>query len=190
MKPWIPLALLSVLSLACGGSAPVAASEPVEEPTLPPDEEGIPPEWEHLEAHTSRGESLSGWDGSVEGQKTLWHDNGVKQGEGEFKQYKKTGPWIFWYPSGQKRWEGTFLEDLEEGEERAWYENGELQYEGSASKGLREGVYSFYYETGQLWWRGTYVKGKKHGEFEYFRPDGKRDSKLCGVYANGKLVSG
>jgi hypothetical protein len=186
--PLLLLALLAPFPLGgCGSDVTAAEEQPAEAPL---DDGDVPLEWEHLAAHTARGESLSAWDGSIEGLKTLWHDNGVKSGEGEFRNNQKHGPWTFWYPSGQKRWEGTFVDDVENGEERAWHENGELSYEGRVEKGVRNGVYSFYYDNGQLWWRGPYSKGKKHGAFEYFGRDGQADPKLSGRYDHGERVSG
>jgi hypothetical protein len=192
-KPRIPSLLLVLAALfplgGCGKDVTAAEEQPAKTAPLADDGE-LPLEWEHLEAHTVRGESLSAWDGSIEGLKTLWHDNGVKSGEGEFRNNKKHGPWTFWYASGQKRWEGSFVDDVEHGDERAWHENGELSYEGHLEKGVREGEYAFYYDNGQLWWRGPYSKGKKHGAFEFHERDGKRDPKQSGRYEQGRRVSG
>ena len=182
------LALVAPLWLAaCGERVRAAGEASLPEPRIPGEE--VMADWSHLEAHSIRSEGERDWDGSLEGMKTLWHDNGVKSGEGHFENDRKQGPWTFWFPNGQKRWQGSFVNDVAEGEERAWRESGELYFEGKVVKGRREGLYSVWHEGGQLWWRGPYERGKRHGEFEYFHRDGSLDEGLSGEYVRGKKIS-
>ena len=187
MRSFLLLPLGAMLLAACGERVRAAGETSPPEPTIPGDEEMLG-DWRHLEAFSTRVEGERDWDGSLEGMKTLWHDNGVKSGEGRFENDRKQGPWTFWYPNGQKRWQGSFVNDVAEGEEKAWRETGELYFEGKVVKGKREGPYSVWYEDGKPWWRGPYRRGKRHGEFEYFHRDGSVDEDLSGRYVRGKKV--
>ena len=55
---------------------------------------------------------------------TLFHENGQKQSEGEYKNGKQNGHWIGWYANGQKSKEGGFKNGKQEGLWTSWYENG------------------------------------------------------------------
>ena len=185
---WLLALGAQLLFAGCGEKVRAAVETSLPEPAIPGEAELLG-DWRHLEAHSSRSEGARDWDGSLEGMKTLWHDNGVKSGEGHFEHDRKQGAWTFWFPNGQKRWQGTFVDDVAEGEERAWRESGELYFEGKVAKGKRHGLYSVWYENGELWWRGPYRRGKRHGDFEYFHADGSADEELSGKYVRGKKVS-
>jgi hypothetical protein len=190
VKRWFSLLALGapLFFAACGERVRAAGETSLPEPEIPGEEEFLG-DWRHLEAYSIRSEVERDWDGSLEGMKTLWHDNGVKSGEGHFENTRKQGPWTFWFPNGQKRWQGTFVDDVAEGDERAWRETGELYFEGKAVKGKRDGLYSVWYESGKLWWHGPYQRGKRHGEFEYFHGDGSLNEGLSGRYVRGKKVT-
>lgn len=146
--------------------------------------------WQALVAHSPRITPATNWDGSLEGLKTLWYEDGAKKGEGRFAAGRKEDAWTFWYENGQKRWEGTYVRDLVHGLERSWYQNGTLCYEGTSVKGKRHGPFSAWYEDGQPWWKGEYQLGVRQGPFRYWHRDGSPDNKVSGVYEDGKRVRG
>lgn len=180
-----------VLALhGCRGEVRAALSDPgLGEANAEFDPE-LASDWDQLAANSRRCSGERDWDGTLDGPKTFWFDNGVKRGEGGFHANKKEGPWTFWYESGQKRWEGTFDDDLPAGLERSWYENGQLYFEGRCADGAREGLHRAWYEDGRPWWEGTYLNGKKHGVYQSWRRDGTLDKDVSGRYEHGKRVAG
>ncbi len=185
--PWLALLWLAAIPAAgCGAEveaggaesqAGVLASDPLAEVA-------VDGRWSSLSAHNGRRQTGGDWEGRLEGFRTLWHDNGVKKGEGRFEQSQKSGPWTWWYESGQKRWEGSYVEDRPEGFERAWFENGQIEYEGTFQGEKREGLFARWYDTGQIEMRGEYRDGRRQGKFHYWRYDGALDRERSGVYAD------
>jgi len=183
--------LLGVLPLvhACGRAAeevlPEVEAAESEEPEI--DMEGME-EWAFLLGHNTPYELPTDWKGQANGLKTLWHDNGTKKGEGEFRDSKKVGPWTFWHPNGEKRWEGTYVDDVPTGVERAWYDDGTPHYEGAYVGGLRQGTFSYWYPNGRLWWRGSFEKGKREGLFVQWASTGELDREESGLYRADEKV--
>jgi antitoxin component YwqK of YwqJK toxin-antitoxin module len=69
---------------------------------------------------------------------------------GEFKNDKRTGPWVYYYPNGNKWSEGAFVDGLDDGKHTVYYENGNVRYEGSYNRGKQIGIWKFYDESGKL----------------------------------------
>lgn len=176
------LVLIALLAGSCGGAVGAAEAEPLA--TAP-----IDPRWSNLSAYNARRSSTSDAQGVRDGFLTLWHDNGVKQGEGQYEAGKKQGPWTWWFANGQKRWEGSYLLDSPEGFERGWYENGVLEYEGNFVSGQRSGPYTRWYDTGRLELRGEYRDGRREGEFRYWNYDGSLDGERSGLYADDQKTA-
>ncbi len=186
--PTLPLSLSAVLSVApagCGGAVDAAEPDVAEAPAEAP----IDPRFGKLSAYNSRRASTSDVNGVRNGFLTLWHDNGVKEGEGQFVEGRKVGPWTWWFKSGQKRWEGTYVDDRPDGFERGWYANGMLEYEGSFQAEHRSGPFTRWYDTGQLALRGEYSDGRREGEFRYWNYDGALDHERSGVYVADQKVA-
>lgn len=186
----VPLLLL-IPTAACGSQVEAADLES-QASLLPADplaEVPIDSRWSALSAYNSRRESVGDWEGKREGFRTLWHQNGVKKGEGEFRDDLKHGPWTWWYESGQKRWEGSYAADRPDGFERAWYENGQLEYEGGFKDDKREGPFRRWYDSGQKELEGTYVAGRREGQFRYWSYDGALDRERSGLYENDARVA-
>lgn len=171
----------ALFAASCGGT--VGAADNAAPAAAP-----IDPRWSSLAAYNARRASTSDADGVRDGFVTLWHDNGVKQGEGQYTSGRKVGPWTWWFANGHKRWEGSYVDDRPEGFERGWYENGVLEYEGSFHAEHRDGPFTRWYDTGRMELRGEYRDGRREGEFRYWNYDGSLDRERSGVYADDQKV--
>ena len=186
------LLLLALGAGSCGGDDLRAADAPPPRGSEKPVEipEGME-EWAHLLGHNTPYESLTDWNGQrPEGPVTLWHDNGVKQGEGRFDAFsRKVGPWTFWYENGQKRWEGTYEDGAVVGVEHSWYEDGTPHYEGEYAGGVREGQWKYWRPGGRPQWEGHFSAGKRHGSYRAWRADGTLDLAESGTYQHGVKIA-
>ena len=183
--------LFLIVTFASCGSEVEASNAPSQAGVLsgdPLSKVPIEERWKSLSAYNSRRQSVGDWEGKRDGFRTLWHDNGVKKGEGEFRNDKKQGPWIWWYESGQQRWQGSYVDDRPDGFERAWYSNGQLEYEGSFKDDKRDGLFVRNFETGQPELRGEYKEGRREGVFKYWRYDGSLDRERSGFYGDDVKV--
>ena len=96
----------------------------------------------------------------LNGKRTMWHDNGQKMYEGNFKNDKRDGQHTWWYENGQIESEGNYKNDWEDGKWTNWYENGQIKQEGNYKTpffGLydffdfgRGGKWTNWYENGQI----------------------------------------
>jgi hypothetical protein len=197
---FVPALLAALACAACdqaprpdegGTPAPVRAA--VLEPFL---EVEVDERWRGISAYNARdtGDQVQPDEPLADGPRTLWHDNGVKRGEGAYLDGKRQGPWTYWYESGQKRWEGTFEADRSEGLERSWFENGQREYEGTFHDEVRDGRWQRWYDNGRPAVFGHYRQGERQGEFRYWGYDGQLDRERSGVYADdvkvGELAGG
>ena len=80
---------------------------------------------------------------------TYYPDSKVKS-EGELKNGKMHGKWIYYYENGKKWSEGNFKDGQEEGLRTTYYENGQKRYEGLFRDGVRTGDWKFWDESGKL----------------------------------------
>ena len=187
LRALLPLAGVLPLFPGCSPAEEVLPEVEAAESEPEIDMEGME-EWAYLLGHNTPYELPTDWKGQANGQKTLWHDNGTKQGEGEFLDSMKVGPWIFWHPNGERRWEGTYAADVPTGVERAWYDDGYPHYEGSYEGGLRQGAFSFWYPGGRLWWKGAFEQGKREGLFVMWTSTGEIDPEESGIYRSDVKV--
>jgi len=182
------VASLGTLGMLLGWGARLEAAAP-EDLSRYADADLADERWTHLQGYNSQLESPQDWDGTVEGPKTLWYSNGVKRGEGLFRNNVKEGPWAYWHENGQKRWEGVYLAGVPDGLERAWYPNGQKQYEGSFANERRHGSFTTWYENGELWFQGEFVRGSREGRFLQWNEDGSLNLALSGIYSDNEKVS-
>jgi len=124
-------------------------------------------------------------DGKLDGPVTLWHENGMKSAQGEYRDEERQGLWQFWYPNGTLRWEGAFDEGVQIGLQRAWYDNGRLQSEGTWIDGELDGDFSAWHDNGRLALRCHFDHGRERGELRRWNEDGELDLGVSGVYRNG-----
>lgn len=177
--------VLAAMAAACTEGPADTASHATRAAALEPFlEVEVDERWRDLASYNPRGQDpIAASPSSLpDGQHTLWHANGVKQGQGRIERGHKQGPWTWWHESGQKRWEGSYVDDRPEGLERSWFENGELEYEGTFHSDQREGAWQRFFDTGRPAARGRYVGGLREGEFRYWSYDGALDRERSGVY--------
>ena len=85
--------------------------------------------------------------------------------QGDYKNGKQEGPWVFYHKNGQLRTKGN-------------YKNGEW-----------EGPWIWYYKNGQLKSKGDYKNGKREGSQVMYHKDGRVDERGTGTFKNGKKIS-
>ena len=171
--------LALALAAGCGGELRAGESESAESAEL-----------SYSGSHNASDESLRGSDGRIDGQVTEWHeDTGLRAGEGEYRNDRREGPWVFWYPDGELRLECSFRDGVQNGKERRYHPGGQLHQVGTMKNGRRNGEYRAWRPDGTKAWEGTFVDGEKNGTFTYWRSDGSIDEGASGKYANGVRVS-
>ena len=69
------------------------------------------------------------------GPATLWHENGQKKAEGNWKDGKKDGLWTEWHENGQKWTETNWKDGKPNGLATEWYENGQKEVEANLKDG-------------------------------------------------------
>jgi len=129
--------------------------------------------------------------------KSKSNNNSLSNAEGQFKNNKYTGKWLFYNPSGQLIAKGVYKESDgkekgstgvpnkgREGLWRFWHENGQLEQEGSYVNGKNEGLYRWWHDNGQLKQEGSYVNGKREGLHRSWHDNGQL--KQEGSYVNGE----
>ena len=94
-------------------------------------------------------------DGKEDGLWVWWYKNGQKSMEGNYKNGKAVGLHVNWYENGQKMLEQNFIEDegenfpIIDGLEVGWHENGQKSKEGNYKDGKPVGLHVEWYENGQ-----------------------------------------
>jgi hypothetical protein len=113
------------------------------------------------------------WDGLVE-RDGLWYERFTNvpftgevmgQGQGQIKDGKQEGPWVWYDP------------------------NGQLLAEGDYKDGKEDGPWVWYWDNGQLLGEGDYKDGKEDGPWVSYNEDGTKNDEVSGTYRNGVKVS-
>ena len=79
-----------------------------------------------------------------------YYPNKKEQMEGEFKNERRDGNWVYYYDNGNKWSEGSFLNGFDNGKRTTYFENGKVRYEGFYDKGKKVGTWKFWDEIGNL----------------------------------------
>lgn len=92
---------------------------------------------------------------TIDGNKQLvkeitYYSNHKKRYEGEYKNGKRNGKWMYWYENGSIWSEGYFKNDLSDGKRIVWRGNGKKYYEGTYKDGKQVGRWKFWDENGKL----------------------------------------
>ena len=140
------------------------------------------------------------------GPMTLWHENGQKRAEENYKDGKLDGPYTSLHENGQKRWEENYKDGKEDGLFNSWYENGQKQAEANFKNGKLvsanvwklngekcpitnvvegNGVFMRYNRDGIEDKRNTYKDGEL-AESVYYREDGT--VKFRNTYKDGEMI--
>ena len=104
--------------------------------------------------------------GKVEGEQTLYHDNGNILEQGNLVNGFRDGEWILYFDDGLKKRKCVFKEGKLEGEWIQFDENGNLEQKGMYRNDFRDGRW-IEFENGQLvkitWYKdGEVFKEEKH----------------------------
>ncbi len=83
-----------------------------------------------------------------DGVRKVYYLNGQLSGQGEIKNKKETGLWIYWHENGQKAREGNFDEGKRTGTHTYWYPNGRLRGIGGFKDDKYDGKWIMYKEDG------------------------------------------
>jgi MORN repeat variant len=80
----------------------------------------------------------------TDGQKKIYYLNGNLYGQGEIKNRKENGFWVYWHENGQKAREGNFDEGKKIGMHTYWYPNGNLRGVGNFKNDKYNGKWTQY----------------------------------------------
>ena len=84
----------------------------------------------------------------VDGIRKVYYLNGKLHSEGEIKNQKEEGFWIYWHENGTKAREGSFKNGKREGTHKYWYPNGTIRGEGNFKGDQYDGKWTMYKEDG------------------------------------------
>lgn len=93
---------------------------------------------------------------------SLWsyfYENGVKMGEGSFKEGRRSGKWTYYHQSGKISSEGMYEGGRKNGYWKYYDENATLSSEGIVLNDKKEGYWKLYYGGGELKGEGEFDKG-------------------------------
>jgi hypothetical protein len=107
------------------------------------------------------------------GKGTLTYESGSIY-EGEFVDDQRTGKGVLYYANGN-RYEGDFVDDQIVGKGVLYYASGN-KYEGEWKNGKPDGKGVLYYANGNTY-EGDFVDGKPYGKGTSYYPDGKVEHK-------------
>jgi antitoxin component YwqK of YwqJK toxin-antitoxin module len=146
--------------------------------------------------------------GSKEGLKTLYYENGTKKEEIPWNKGKLDGMWRSWFQNGKNESQYRFVNGIKHGKWQWWFEDGKLREELNWNNGKRHGSFIEYYKNGRLkshlnyqddvlhgactfWYKNGnkeqeihYFKGQEHGESITWYESGQKESKA--YYVKGK----
>jgi antitoxin component YwqK of YwqJK toxin-antitoxin module len=103
-----------------------------------------------------------------------YHPNGQIKSQGEYKDGKRIGEWVFYYPNGKLEQKGKY--DKKGQAQGAWnwyYESGNLLREENYLNDVLDGATTEYDDAGKIVTKGQYVDGQKEGVWEYEMGDYK-----------------
>lgn len=114
----------------------------------------------------------------------LWHHNGTKRLETNYKNGKKHGSEIQWDAFGNKLRQTTFVRGLREGIEIYWNENGCKRKEVSYKSNKQHGMTILYFPDGKREMEEVYKNNSKNGPEITYDKDGRKVHQV--EYVDGK----
>lgn len=139
-----------------------------------------------------RGEQVRNEDGDWirEGRWEAWHENGVRDELGAYRNGVEHGPWEWWYENGNRMSRGTFKDGLRIGRWTFWHEGGELGMSGQYdAAGNATGTWTYYHPNGKKASEGEMVDDEPEGRWTSWEEDGSVNLERSGVYVRGERVS-
>jgi len=107
-------------------------------------------------------------DGSVKTEKTF------EKVDGEEKLVKE----VVYHSNGKKYIEGNYKNDLREGYWASWFDNGNLWSEGEFKEGESHGKRTVYHSTGKLYYEGNFNMGKRVGIWTFYDEAGNKKNEI------------
>lgn len=121
--------------------------------------------------------------GYRQGKWKEFYPNGSIRAEGEYKDDKRIGEWVFYHLNGSIEQKGKYTKDGKPTDTWKWfYDHGQLLREETFLRGLPEGEMIEYNDSGKVITRGSYLDGAKEGK--WFQEDG--DEREEGEYRGGE----
>jgi len=93
-------------------------------------------------------------DGKLEGEQSIWLENGQLSSKDFYKEGKLEGEQLRWWENGQLASKEFCKEGELEGEQLIWYENGQLYSKSFYKDGKLKGEPLKWYESGLLFYSG------------------------------------
>ena len=103
---------------------------------------------------------LNGSDAPYTGKVFLFHENGQKMSEGNYKDGKGDGLWVHWHENGQKRSESNLKGGKANGLWLMWHKNGQKWIEEDYKDGKCEGLSVRWHGNGQKQVEGNFKDGE------------------------------
>ncbi|MCD6661025.1 MAG: hypothetical protein LT105_12760 [Lentimicrobium sp.] len=107
-------------------------------------------------------------DGKVKTEKTYEEVNGEEQLVKE----------VVYHPNGSKYIEGNYKDGLREGYWASWFDNGTLWSEGDFKNGESHGKRTVYHPNGNLYYEGFFNMGKRVGKWYFYNDQGQKVNEI------------
>jgi antitoxin component YwqK of YwqJK toxin-antitoxin module len=116
---------------------------------------------------------------TLEGERTLFYENGNPQYIENYKKGQFEGPFKAYHDNGTLKLEGIYTDNAMEGEWKAYYENGQLKEIVQFENNQENGPFIEYHPNGKLKAKGSYLEGDhEHGELELYDESGELFKKM------------
>jgi len=107
--------------------------------------------------------------------------------QGNLKNGKRDGKWIWYLENGQKTSEVIYRDGHLDGEYLSWHNNGQMLNEGSMTENGNEGFWTSWYDNGLKKGESYWRNGKMHGLRTEWSLNGK---KFVSNWVDNKCISG
>ncbi|MEQ8471281.1 MAG: tetratricopeptide repeat protein [Marinoscillum sp.] len=125
--------------------------------------------------------------GKLEGDYTIYYENGAVFQQGAMKEGSWHGPFTEYYPSGKVSFKGAYEEGLEQGYFVYYSKQGKKVNEGHFIDGQAQQRWISYYQNGQIEGASYFVDAEYQGWCQSYGPNGKLWSDM--KYNEGSVVA-
>jgi len=116
----------------------------------------------------------------------LWlylYDNGAPKAQGRYLTGLPDGTWSYFFPDGEVEKQVAYALGVPHGPYRLSYTGGQEQERGQYDEGVRTGIWRIYYSNGQEREVGAYREDRRDGEWKSFDDEGRLTALT--LYAQG-----
>ena len=113
----------------------------------------------------------------------VWHVNGQKGRETQYKNGKYDGVLTSYHDNGRKSYEQHYANHVAHGADTGWQPDGTLSYTAQYHDGKQDGTWTHWHENGNKHSEETYADGKLNGRKTYWHENGQIGS--VNDYVNG-----